>query len=143
MIIAIGLLCLYACSDCEPVPSTANRVTTQFYRTDSLLVGKKRIAFDRKLTKLSAIGATDTFPSRSTVGLLLVELPSNKDTAFYVYHREKATDTLGLAYTRTMKPLPPDCGAYILFSELSIIYHTFDSVRLLPEGNAVEIFDAP
>ncbi|MEL6535579.1 MAG: DUF6452 family protein [Bacteroidota bacterium] len=77
-------------------------------------------------------------------------LPLNpaRDTAEFVFVAYSSTDTthdtLGLTYTTVEKVLGLECGYEISFENLELLYHTFDSARvvdsILTRENEVNLY---
>lgn len=107
--------------------------------------------------KEDGAASTVTFVSIKGEGALMqfaatgskVYLPLNyfQNTSSFYFEQSTRTDTINLQYLAQAQYVSSDCGVRYVLSDLAIVDHTFDSVRLVTRvpknnssGNNIEIF---
>ncbi|GAB4334156.1 MAG: hypothetical protein OHK0038_10910 [Flammeovirgaceae bacterium] len=155
LILLVGSLIFYtACEVCEPTVNPGNKITLKFYKQnkinptkydliDTLFVVRvagDEIKYSNRLiypanSKISQKKAFMRLPLDTQ--LHQITLKNGKDTlglSFVINLDTGKTNLLGnlkVTYQRMTSVNPPNCGYYETFSNLSVLEHNFDSVRLV------------
>lgn len=102
------------------------------------------------VTSIKAIGSDSVFyQGASGNNLDKIYLPLNfyRDSTLFLFDRHGTIDSLWLGYKARAQFVSTDCGERFVLSDLGVIKHSFDSVRLISRtptknntGNHLEIF---
>jgi hypothetical protein len=97
-------------------------------------------------TNIKALGSDSVFTA--TGNKVVAPLNYFKQETTYVFTQTTVVDTLQLSYKAQPQFVSVDCGERYVLSELKIVYHTFDSVRVLNRvpsnqttANNIDIFN--
>ncbi len=78
-----------------------------------------------------------------SLSIFLLPTASERNEVDFLFTGTNRSDTLRLAYDRQMEVIIPDCGISEVFSNLRILFHTFDSARIsnqvIEDGSQVHI----
>jgi hypothetical protein len=80
-------------------------------------------------TSIKAVGSDSTFSAAGNK--VVVPLNYFKQETTYVFTQSAVVDTLRVGYKSQPQFVSADCGERYVLSELKVVYHTFDSVRVL------------
>lgn len=102
------------------------------------------IFFTRNETGISSLKLTLN-PAADTTTFIFEEIVGEEGAG--EEEMEEVIDTLQVAYRRNYRLISPECGIEINYSDLSVVYHTFEEVQALTtqlsdttKGFDVEIF---
>jgi hypothetical protein len=97
-------------------------------------------------TNIKALGSDSVFVA--TGNKVVAPLNYFKQETTYVFTQADVVDTLQLSYKAQPQFVSVDCGERYVLSELEIVSHTFDSVRVLSRvpsnqttANNIDIFN--
>lgn len=118
----------------EEVPQTVNFDLVRVLASDT-------IYFTRNETGISALKLTLN-PAADTTTFIFEEIIVDEEE-----EEIEIIDTLQVAYRRNYRMISPECGIEVKYSDLSVVYHTFEEARGLitelsetTKGPDVEIF---
>ncbi len=134
---------LSSCENCTFISDNVQFAAISFYANN-----ESEVAIDTSFNKIVGVFTrTNTVMPNALydstkVKSKIIELPifTRVDTTMYVFYkyrtlspslRDTLQDTLILKYKVNVEVLPPDCGYDEGINNLEILYHTFDSARVL------------
>lgn len=123
------LLALASCED-EPgcVTDESNVIRVGFLQLDDTTL---RNADSVAITEIFPVGVGVIALDTTVAGLFLPLNPSTDSTTYYFARADGEVDTLALSYRREQLVVSPDCGATQRYTELTVLRHTFDDIRVV------------
>lgn len=141
---------MFACDPEEScVSQVANRYGTGFFQINEAGVREPATFYFSRIRAVERDTAFFLLENAGVRSLNLALNPGADITTFVFDHAGgRNRDTLQLAYERNFRMIAPDCGLELRFSNIRLVRHTFDSVRLLTteinetrrEGLDLEVF---
>jgi hypothetical protein len=133
-IMALGLAGLaLSCADCLPVPGTQAVVAVKVYSYDSLVLAGRRVLLSDSLAAAWLEGSADTLFADTLANAFGWPLPIAEEAQLVLEWARRAPDTVKVSYSRSLRPVPPDCGAYEVYEGLALLGSTADSAHIFKE----------
>ena len=125
----ITLICgLWACNDQEDCTVDANfdQMRVQFFDFDALEV---------RLIKFDSIKAVNSdslfFTDEDSLSVFSLSLSPFEENATFLFYSPTQTDSLEIQYKVQYSIISEICGPTTSYSQLNLIYHTFDSASVV------------
>jgi hypothetical protein len=127
------LFVLTSClDDADCVTTTTDFVNLRFYDRENNLIDTLN------LVSLTAVGSDSVLVADSMVTAVRVPLDPQNESATYVFNSQFGRHTLTLSYALGTRLISEDCGVEIIYSQLALVSHSFDSVSVV---NTVPVED--
>lgn len=127
----VASLTMYSCDDCPAEQLSNYELSVRMYYLDSLLSTGEKVVYQDSFISIGAIDLDTTIFENSQSGDWLLPLYGQTDRVTFQWTDSNSVRSLEVLYKVSLVPVPPDCGVYEVYENVSIGAHTFDSVSLV------------
>lgn len=126
-IILLFFPCLLAACLDEPdcVTTTTDFVNVRFYDL------AENVADTLYLDRLTVAGSDSVLAEMDTLTSVRLPLNSQEGRAAYYFETQYGRDSLVLTYSLGTRLISEDCGVEVIYGNIGVTAHSFDSVRVI------------